>query len=114
MGESRQARAQLARALRLLDVPSIPINILEPIPGTPLESIERISEEEILRTIAMFRFANPKAYLRFAGGRRRLSEDTTRLALRAGINSAIVGDMLTTLGTDVSRDRALVTECGYF
>ena len=114
MGESRQARAQLARALRLLDVPSIPINILEPIPGTPLESIERISEEEILRTIAMFRFANPKAYLRFAGGRRRLSEDTTRLALRAGINSAIAGDMLTTLGTNVSRDRALVTECGYF
>ena len=114
MGESRQARAQLARALRLLDVPSIPINILEPIPGTPLESIERISEEEILRTIAMFRFANPKAYLRFAGGRRRLSEEATRLALRAGINSAIAGGMLTTLGTNVSRDRALVTESGYF
>lgn len=113
MGESRRARAQLAIAVRGLDVPSIPINILEPIPGTPLENIERISEEEILRTIAMFRFANPKAYLRFSGGRRRLSEETTRLALRAGINSAIAGDMLTTQGTNVNRDRTLATESGY-
>lgn len=113
MGESRRARAQLAIAVRRLDVPSIPINILEPIPGTPLENIERISEEEILRTIAMFRFANPKAYLRFAGGRRRLCEETTRLALRAGINSAIAGDMLTTQGTNVNQDKVLVRQSGY-
>ena len=113
MGEDRKARAELALTLRTLDVPSIPINILEPIPGTPLENIERISEEEILRTIALFRFANPKAYLRFAGGRRRLSEQTTRLALYAGINSAIVGDMLTTQGTSIDQDTFLVQEAGY-
>ena len=113
MGETRRQRIELALLLRSLDVPSIPINILAPIPGTPLESAPLISEEEIVRTVAIFRFANPTAYLRFAGGRRRLSEKATLLALEAGINSAIAGDMLTTKGTMFEHDKRLVSEVGY-
>lgn len=113
MGETREDRIDLAMTLRELDIPSIPINILEPIAGTPLADTPPLPEEEILRTIAVFRFANPKAFLRFAGGRRRLSESTTRLALRAGINSAIAGDMLTTEGADPIRERGWIKDGGY-
>lgn len=113
LGENRQNRIELALTLRKLEIPSIPINILEPIKGTPLEHVPPISEEEIVRTIAMFRLVNPKAYLRFAGGRRRLSESATQLAFRAGINSAIAGDMLTTKGIGIEKDKLLVKKCGY-
>ncbi len=113
MGESRTDRLELALTLRRLRVPSIPINILEPIAGTPLGEMPRLSEEEIVRTVALFRLINPSAYLRFAGGRRRLSETCVRQCLQAGINSAIAGDMLTTRGTSVETDRKLARDCGY-
>ena len=113
MGESMEDRADLALTLKDLEVTSVPLNILHPIPGTPLEKLPLLSDAEILKTIALFRFILPKAYLRLAGGRARLSEQTLKQALYAGINSAIVGDLLTTLGSDIDTDKKRFKEAGY-
>lgn len=113
MGESRRQRMELAIKLREVRPASIPINILCPIPGTPLQDVPLISEEEIIECVAMFRFAHPRVQLRFAGGRKRMSRANTIRAMRTGINGAIVGDLLTTIGATMAEDRVTVAEAGY-
>lgn len=113
MGESAEQRVELAFNLKEIKPDSIPINILSPIKGTPLENIDLISDEDILRTIAVSRFIHPRVELRFAGGRMRLSEDTKIKAMKIGINSAIVGDLLTTTGSGVQQDRQMAIAAGY-
>lgn len=113
MGETLQQRIELAFELKELGVCSVPMNILSPIPGTPLEHTAPISDEDILVTIAIFRFVLPRAFIRFAGGRARLSRDTQKQALLAGLNGLLMGDMLTTLGSGVNDDKALIAEAGY-
>lgn len=113
MGESRKQRVEFAFTLKEISPDSIPVNVLCPIPGTPLENTPPISEEEILLTVAIFRFVNPRAEIRFAGGRQRLSRETQLRAIEIGVNGAIIGDLLTTIGSQADEDRQLVREAGY-
>lgn len=85
-----------------------------PIKGIPLADTPPISDEDILVTIVIFRFFHPKAELRFAGGTEtRLSREVQLKALNIGINAAVVGDLLTTVGSKIDEDRVLVTDAGY-
>lgn len=112
MGETMEDRIDLALNLRELGIKSIPMNILNPIPGTPLEGTPPLSDDEVLTTIAVYRFINPDAFLRFAGGRVIIEHIETE-AILAGINAAIVGDMLTTVGSKVREDLEKVKALGF-
>ncbi len=112
MGESLQDRIDMELTLSELGVSSIPINALIPIKGTPLGDIERITEPEILRTVAIFRFIVPEADIRLAAGRSLMTNCGER-AFLSGANSAITGDMLTTSGNRIREDIAMLNKIGY-
>jgi biotin synthase len=112
MGETMEQRVELAVTLRDLDVQSIPLNLLMPIEGTPLENAKPLTEEEVLTTIAVFRFLNPKANLRFAGGRIQIKHYQEK-ALHAGISAALTGDYLTSTGSDIDDDLRDFKEAGF-
>lgn len=112
MGENMADRIDLALELRGLQVDSVPLNVLTPIPGTPYEKIPLLSEEEVCRTAALFRFLLPQTVIRIAAGRGRMADKGAAL-FRSGINGAITGDMLTTAGITVSADRAMLAELGF-
>ena len=113
MGETMEDRVDLALLLRELGVGSIPLNVLSPIPGTPLEGRPPLGDEELLTTVAVFRFIHPRAYLRFAGGRALIAHLEER-AIRAGVNAAITGDLLTTAGGKALEDVEKVRRLGYY
>ena len=112
MGEAAEDRLDMAISLSELAVDSIPINLFTPIKGTPLADLPPIAEEDVLRTVAFFRYINPTAQIRMAAGRRRFSDHGAAL-FRSGANAAITGDMLTTTGTGIAEDRSMVTQIGY-
>lgn len=113
MGENMRQRLTLAAEAVEAGACSIPVNILNPIPGTPLADTPLISEDEIVRSVALIRLIAPKAGIRFAGGRMRLSTETTLRMLQGGANAALVGDMLTTIGNSLAEDKKLFSKAGY-
>lgn len=113
MGENMRQRLELAEEAREAGACSIPVNILSPIKGTPLENIPLITEEEIVRTVALFRLIAPKCVIRTAGGRLRLSRESISRMLHGGLNGSIVGDLLTTVGNNVDQDKELFESNGY-
>ncbi|MEO3782128.1 biotin synthase BioB [Actinocorallia sp. B10E7] len=111
MGETLEQRAEFAAQLAELDPHEVPLNFLNPRPGTPFESFPLVEGAEALKTIATFRLVLPRTILRYAGGRElTLGDLGTREGLLGGINAMIVGNYLTTLGRDADRDLDLLTD----
>ncbi len=112
LGESMEDRIDMALTLRELGVKSIPINFLNPIPGTPFSDNAPLSDEEKRRIVAIYRFVLPNTSIRLAGGR-GLIVDKGEGCFRSGANAAISGDMLTTAGITVETDLQLLDRLGY-
>jgi len=111
LGESLAQRAEFAAQLAELDPHEVPLNFLNPRPGTPLADRPTMDAKDALRAIAAFRLALPRTILRFAGGREiTLGDLGTRDGLLGGINAVIVGNYLTTLGRPAGADLALLSE----
>ena len=111
MGETLEQRAELAAQLAELDPHEVPLNFLNPRPGTPFGTLPLMAASDALRTVAAFRLAMPRTVLRYAGGREiTLGALGTRDGLLGGINAVIVGNYLTTLGRDPDDDLALLDE----
>lgn len=112
LGESVEDRVEMAFELKNLNIMSIPINVLMPVKGTPLENLQPLSPLEILKTISVFRLINPKADIRYAGGRSKLG-DMQKKGLEAGINGALTGNYLTTIGSNMEEDLKMFKELGF-
>lgn len=112
MGETLEQRLELAFELRDLGILSIPLNILTPIPNTPFAEIKALELSEVLTCVAMFRFINPRAVIRLAGGRGMLGEEQSR-CFAAGANGAIVGNYLTTVGNNLRQDIEMFRSLGF-
>ncbi len=111
MGESVEQRAEFAAQLAALAPHEVPLNFLNPRPGTPFADLPVMESADALRTIAAFRLAMPRTILRYAGGRElTLGDPGTRDGLLGGINAVIVGNYLTTLGRTADSDLALLDE----
>lgn len=112
LGETMEDRIDMAMELRSLGVKSVPVNMLNPIPGTPYEHREHLSMEEMRRIVAIYRFLLPDASIRLAGGR-GIMQDKGVSCFQSGANAAISGDMLTTSGITVEKDMQILEELGY-
>ena len=114
MGESVEQRVEMAMELAEINPESIPVNILTPIKNTPFENYgDKIDEENVLRTLAIFKIACPNASIRIAGGKKaRLSEETIEKAFRYCVDSTIVGNYLTTTGFSPKDDEKLIAKIG--
>ncbi len=113
LGETPLQRLDMAFTLADLGVDCVPINILNPRPGTPLQDSTPPEPLEILKTVAIFRLILPKATIKVAGGRERNLGDFQAMALRSGANGMIIGGYLTTGGRSVDDDLQMVRQAGF-
>ena len=112
LGETIEDRIDLAITIRELGVKSFPVNMLNPILGTPYENEKRLDVDEMRRIVAVYRFLLPDALIRLAGGR-GLLDDKGRACFLSGANAAITGDMLTRPGISIEKDRKILKELNY-
>ena len=112
LGESMEDRIDMAFTIRKLNIKSVPVNVLSPIKGTPLEFNKIVPYDEVRRTIAIFRFILPTAAIRMAASR-GLMQDKGRLIFMSGANACITGDMLTTTGIHVDDDMSMLKQLAF-
>ena len=113
MGETIEQRVEMALTLAKIQPESIPVNILMPIPNTPFEGyIDKIDEEHILKTLAIFKITNPKSVIRLCGGRMRLSRENQEKALHFCAEGLMTGNYLTTTGQNPQQDIQMVQRIG--
>jgi len=112
MGETREDRCDLAFSLKELGANVVPINILNPIPGTPFENNPPLPPMEILKTIACFRFILPRQEIMIAGGRTANLRDMQSMVFMAGASALMVGNYLTTLNQPVEKDLQMLRDLG--
>ncbi len=112
LGETPEDRIDMALTLRELEVKSVPVNMLNPIPGTPYEKNPRLGVQDMRRIAAVYRFILPDASIRLAGGR-GLLEDKGESCFTSGANAVISGDMLTTSGYTIESDMTMIHRLGY-
>lgn len=112
LGESWQDRIDMALFLAEEKIESIPLNFLIPIKGTPLENNQKLTQDEIVRIVSLFRYINPTAFVRIAAGRSYF-EDGGAILFQAGANATLTGDMLTTVGNNTRQDRMMLSKMGF-
>ena len=110
MGETLQDRIEMVLCLKELDVDSVPINVLVPIRGTPLENKNTLSCAEAIKTIAIFRIILKNKMIKIAAGRESVLKDFQALAFMAGANGMLIGGYLTIKGREVNEDQKLIEE----
>jgi biotin synthase len=113
LGESLEQRVELLEQVRELDVDSVPLNFLNPIPGTPLEDAEPLTAIECLKVIAVARLMMPKKTIRVCGGREHNLRDLQSWALIAGADGLMIGGYLTTKGRKVDDDLKMISDAGF-
>ena len=112
LGETREQRVEMAFELAAIDPTSVPINLLNPRPGTKFGDRDYMDPWEAVKWIAIFRLILPEALFRLCGGRTENLADLQRLAVKAGINGVMLGNFLTTLGNQPEEDHAMFEELG--
>jgi len=110
MGESVEQRVELIGQLRSVEPAEVPINFLNPRPGTPLDGSRLVEPLEAIRWIALFRLGLPSVILRYAGGREVTLRELQAMGMTSGINALIVGNYLTTLGRSPQDDLRMLDD----
>jgi biotin synthase len=114
LGENFEDRIDMALAIRELNIEGIPLNVLLPIPGTPLENAPAVAAADVAKTFALFRLINPSRQIKFAAGRETIMKDFQALLMLSGANSLMTGGYLTTRGRSIDEDKKFIAELNKF